>query len=314
MKKLLLAPLQGFTDINFRNAWHQHFDGIDQDYAPYIALQNDGTVKKSQWRDIMPDDNVILPVPQILPSSVSEAEALTEQVLTIGAYKHININMGCPYPMVTNRGRGSGLLPQPQLVDEILSALFTKFSPNISFSVKMRCGLEDIEEMKAIFKVLEAHKLDSIILHPRLGKQLYKGNVHLDAFEEALSLTSHKLYYNGDITTLEEYNTIVERFPTIAGVMLGRGLLQNPLLATEIKTGEVLAQKEKLELFEAFHETLFNLNAERLSGDSHLINKMKSYAPYFAHFNIENKKAFKQIKKAQSSRSYAERIQMLFRL
>lgn len=311
---LYLAPLQGFTDLAFRNAWHKHFTGVDADYAPYITLQNDGSIRNAQWRDIDTEQNTVLPIPQILAQSAEEALALVARIAELDVYKEININMGCPFPMVTNRGRGSALLQKPEVIAEILDALFAHYGETFAFSVKMRCGLESADEMTQVIEVLNKYPLSHVILHPRIAKQLYKGEVSRPCFAQAQELLKHTLIYNGDICTLDDYQDLMQAFPNLDGLMLGRGLLRNPLLAQEITTGEVLPLRDKLELFEAFHDALFYENSQTLSGDGHLLSKMKSYIPYFAHFNMANRKAYKLLKKSQSIKAYQERMRMLLAL
>lgn len=310
--KLLLAPLQGFTDAAFRQAFSTHFSGIDTYYAPYVSLQNDGSIRNSQWRDILPERNPVLPVPQILTSSVYGAMSLTNRIHDLGVYKEVNLNLGCPYPMVTRKRRGSGLLPNPMDIEVILSNLLTAFDGKLDFSVKLRCGLADFDEIKEVIPVLNRFDLKYSVLHPRIAKQLYKGNADQGAFADAFAELEHPLYYNGDINTVEDYNGLVERFPKLEGVMMGRGILMNPLLPAEIKRGEPYDLPVKLDLLSDFHNSLFEANKANLSGESHLLSKMQSYIPYFRSFNIDNKKAYKKAKKAKSVDSYLEGMQNLF--
>lgn len=311
---LLLAPLQGFTDAAFRTAWQQHFTGLESYYAPYITLQNDGSIKNSQWRDILPERNDILPIPQILAANADEATILTQRIAGLGVFKEVNLNLGCPYPMVTNRGRGSALLQKTDILREILEALFSQFGESLKFSVKLRCGLQDFDEVNDVVRVLNDYPIAYSILHPRIAKQLYKGKADQDCFADVMETFNHPLYYNGDIYTLANYNKLVERFPSLEGVMLGRGILENPLLPEEIKNGVEFSSQEKLERLNPFFEDLLEINRQQLSGESHLLSKMKSYVPYFMYFNLDNKKAYKKMKKAKGMNSFLEGMGDLLRV
>jgi tRNA-dihydrouridine synthase len=90
-------------------------------------------------------------------------------------------------------------------------------------------------------------------VHARLGKQLYKGGVHLDAFQTCIDQSKVKLYYNGDITTVTKFKEM-QRFPSIDH-MIGRGLIADPFLPSMIKSSEY--PKNKMDLFSEFHETLY---------------------------------------------------------
>ena len=294
-----LAPLQGFTDATFRSAWQKHFTGIDTYYAPYITLQNDDRIKKSQWRDILPEHNAIVPIPQLLPKSVKEACVLMGALDGLGGFEEVNINMGCPYPMVTNRGRGSGLLPHPEVVKGILDALCDRYGADYRFSVKMRCGLLEHDEMEAVFDVLNAFPLSAVILHPRVAKQLYKGEASWDYFAKAELMTDLPLVYNGDINSRLDYLRLLSEFPKLTGVMLGRGVLANPALPEEIVKKMELPRDERLSRMYNFMLDLVEGNRAVLSGESHLLSKMKSYLPYIASTNLDKKKAYKKAKKAR---------------
>lgn len=305
---LSLAPLQGFTDAAFRQVFQSHFSGVDAYYAPYITLQNDGTIRKSQMRDILPERNTVLPVPQILANSAEEALQLMTSIDALACYQEVNINMGCPYPMVTKRGRGSGLLPQPEKIRSLLEALFQDYGSDYSFTVKCRCGLSDFNEMEGVFQALNAFPVASVILHPRIAKQLYKGRASWSHFAQAREMTDLPLVYNGDINSTEDYQHLLAEFPDLHGVMLGRGVLMNPFLPQEIVQDSALTQQERLMSLKAFVLDLIELNRQNLSGDSHLLSKMKSYLPYFEAYNYNKRKVYKKMKKAKTMASYTSEL------
>ena len=107
---LLSSPLQGFTDHKFRNAFNHFFGGIDTFYAPYIRLNGKLVIKNSYQKDIALENNTTLEViPQIITNDADEFLFVSKYVRELG-YKELNWNLGCPYPMVTKRGMGSGLI------------------------------------------------------------------------------------------------------------------------------------------------------------------------------------------------------------
>ena len=136
-----LAPLQGFTDFVFRRCYHQVFGDIQAYYIPYISFGPGHKIRNSQLRDLLPENNQGVPVtPQILCSDVEEMNRLAEMVKNYG-YSKLNLNMGCPYPMATNRGRGSALLEKPDELKRMFDQLFSKFGFEVS--VKFRAGMTD---------------------------------------------------------------------------------------------------------------------------------------------------------------------------
>ena len=189
---LLSSPLQGFTDFRFRNAFHHYFGGIDTFYAPYIRLNGKLKIKQSYQNDLQPENNKTLTViPQVMTNSADEFLFVVDYVQSLG-YKELNWNLGCPYPMVTKSGMGSGLICMPEKIDDILNQVHTK--TDITVSMKMRMGYESPNEIIESFKVLDQYPLKNVAIHARLGKQLYKGGVDLDGFQNCIDNTKHKLY------------------------------------------------------------------------------------------------------------------------
>ena len=115
------SPLQGFTDFRFRNAFQKYFGGIEQYIAPYIRLDGKRRIKPANERDILPENNILLDlIPQIITKDAGEFLFVAKYVQKLG-YTELNWNLGCPYPMIAKRGMGSGLLSDPEKIDEILT-------------------------------------------------------------------------------------------------------------------------------------------------------------------------------------------------
>src|SRR5665647_222981 len=202
--KIYFAPLQESTDHIYRSAHAKFFGGVDKYFAPYIVRQNDGTVKTSHLRDIKPENNQEYPlVPQILAGNSADFIFLA-RLLQDNGYDEVNWNLGCPYPMVTNKGLGSGLLPHPEIIKSILGESLPKISSQVS--VKLRTGLKSHDEVFKVIEVLNEFPLSEVILHPRYAKQLYRETPDLDIFAAVQKISAHNLVYNGDIETPEDLN------------------------------------------------------------------------------------------------------------
>ena len=148
---LLSSPLQGFTDFRFRNAFQKFFGGIDTFYAPYIRLNGKMIIKPNYDRDIQLKNNTTLRViPQIMTNDADEFIFVSKFVQSLG-YKELNWNLGCPYPMVTNKCLGSGLVNDPERIDRILDRVHSE--TDIIISMKMRMGYEHAGEIIDTFPV-----------------------------------------------------------------------------------------------------------------------------------------------------------------
>jgi len=287
--KLHLAPLHGVTNRVFRDSYFRHFSGFDGAVAPFVVAIPGSTAKPRHFKDLLPNPSGSPgiararlagdPAPslaaQILGNDPS-AVAATAAVLVGLGYREVNLNLGCPFAMVAKKRRGSGLLPYPGLVGEILDELCAV--PEVEASVKVRLGRFDPGEILALMPVLNDHPLSRVIIHPRIGTQMYRGTVDLDGFAGAAEACRHRVVYNGDIGSRGDYEALSRRFPGVEEWMIGRGAVSNPFLPEEIKSGAI--EGDRLSRLRGWHEDLYRSYQEALCGPGHLLDKMKELWTY----------------------------------
>ncbi|PRP66407.1 tRNA dihydrouridine synthase [Nonlabens agnitus] len=300
--KLLSSPLQGFTDFRFRNALHEFYGGIDTFYAPYIRFNGKLEIKSSYQRDLDPENNQVPElIPQVMTADADEFLLAANYIKSLG-YNELNWNLGCPYPMVTKRGMGSGLICNHEGINQILERVHAE--TDVTISMKMRLGYHETTEILEAFDTLKKYPLKSIAVHARTGQQLYKGGVHLDAFEKCIEQSPHTLYYNGDITTVEIFQQRLDRFPSIEHFMIGRGLIADPYLPLMIKQNIHEHPSDRWERFRAFHDQIFTQYDAFLQGPTPIKMKMQGFWGYFAEQFDNPQKTFKKIKKAGNTKNY----------
>lgn len=305
--ELHFAPLQGYTDSVSRNAFDRYFGGVDVYYTPFIRIEKGG-FRNRDVREIQPERNSVAElVPQILPGSRDEFCRLTDLVAENG-YASVDINLGCPFPLIAGRRKGAGMLPYPDQVAEVLEAI--REYPEIRFSLKMRLGWENPSECVSLTDVLNALRLRHITIHARTGKQQYKGAVNPEAFAAFYERSSHPLFYNGDLHSGEEIGRILQKFPLLRGVSLGRGLLSSPFVGKEFKENVTFSEKQRMSAYFSFHEALFSAYSGVLQGEIQVLNKMKTLWEYF--LPESDRKWLKCIKKAQRLSQYREAVEKIF--
>ncbi len=309
--RIYLAPLQESTDYIYRRAYSRFFVGIDKYFAPYILRQNDGSVKSSHQRDINATNNKeYLLVPQILAGK-SEDLIFLVKLLEDQGYEEINWNLGCPYPMVTNKGLGSGLLPFPDQIKKILTESLPQIQSRIS--IKMRAGLNSSDEIFDVTEVLNDFPIHEVIFHPRIAKQLYKGVPDELVFSEVKHRIRHPLVYNGDIETRDGFNGLKERLGDTTSWMIGRGVLKNPFLPSILKDGLLSEIRNEKETLRGFHDEVLLSYSRILNGNSHLLMKMVKFWSYFCFVFPDPHKAFKGVKKAVNIAKYDMAVAENFR-
>lgn len=304
---LILAPLRGLTDSTYRTVFSRFFPGFDSAVAPFITTYQGNSIRSSRLQDLLPENNLHLTIiPQILAKNPENFLKIANILADLG-YEKVNWNLGCPYPMVANKKRGSGLLPHP---DRIAAFLDTIQSSPLSLSIKTRIGRAHPDEIMKLMSIFNQFPLTELIIHPRTGIQMYKGNVDLETFQACLEASDHPIVYNGDINTVNDYNQLSERFPTVAGWMIGRGALANPFLPGQIKG--LSCNANHMQTLASFHDTLFHHYCENLSGPGHILGRIKGVWFYLSHSFVDGNKLLKKIQKTTRMSQYEHIVKSAF--
>lgn len=304
--KYYLAPMEGLTTYTFRTVWNTYYGGMDKYFTPFISNRR---MNSRERNDILPEHNEGMhTVPQILTNRADEFLALAGQLADYG-YTCVNLNLGCPSGTVVSRNRGAGFLSVPRELDRFLAEIFSKCP--IRISVKTRIGMEDPEEWRLLLAIYENYPMEELIIHPRLQQEGYAGTPHMEAFAEAASRLTCPLCYNGDITSPASLTRLWERFPNLETVMLGRGILQNPALLSQIKCPT--SCDAELSTLRAFHDTLLSRYREIMSGDTNTLYKMKDLWTFLGRSFSDADRHLKKIKKADSISDYKIAVSNLFR-
>ena len=323
---LSLGPFQGITDAPFRNVFKRHFGGIDKFYTPFFTgIHKEEHAKNLQGEEIDPKCNDVATLtPQILSTDAEEILRFAKQCKQLG-YTEINLNMGCPFPRVANKKRGCGLLPYPDMMKAMFEKVFEEI--DIKFSVKCRLGYFSPEEIDAIIPIFNQFPLSELIIHPRIGKQLYKGEADVERFKALMPYINAPLVYNGDIFSVESFGRIrgiINGSPSslrqaqgsggeVNQFMLGRGILANPFLAEEIKGGTFNAPERTARL----HSYVIDLYEDRLhhaGGSPKVLGRMKELWSYLMYSFEEPQVIWRKIKKINALKEYEEAVEAVFRV
>lgn len=304
--KFYLAPMEGITGHIYRNSYEKYFHNIDKYFTPFIVPNQSVSLKTKELKDLLPQNNKGLNiVPQILTND-AEGFILTANKLKQLGYEEINLNLGCPAGTVVSKKRGSGFLAYPEELDKFLDEIYK--IDNMKISIKTRLGKERADEFYKLIEIYNKYPLEELIIHPRTREDFYGNTPNLEVFKDALKLSKHSICYNGDIFTLNSYNKIINEFPEVNKVMLGRGILANPGLIGEIKNNE-FANKEIIKMF---HDEIFEKYTILLNEDKNAMYRMKELWGYMSHIFTNNKKYYKKIKKAQKAIDYKNAVNSLF--
>ena len=277
------APMEGLTDRIWRQA-HQRWFGAPgapaRYYAPFISPPENRVLIKKKMAELDPAANPGAPViPQLLAKDGALAAWMIGELRKMD-YTEVNLNFGCPSGTVTAKGKGAGMLRDLSKLEVFLDEVFSQAEGPIS--VKTRLGVTSPEEFEAILDLYDRYPICELTIHPRVMKQLYRGEADRAAFARYLADCQMPVCYNGDITTPEALHGLEAQFPTLSGIMVGRGLIGDPALLRRAQGGPP-ASKEELR---GYVDDLYRAYTAAFGMPSCAVSRMKAHwfylLPHFA--------------------------------
>ena len=177
------APMEGITDSVYRLLHHRFFPGVDSYYMPFLSPTVHRELTAREQRELPLADSVpFRAVPQLLTKVAEDFIWAAGQCRDRG-YDAVNLNLGCPSGTVTAKGKGSGMLRQPDALDAFLDAVFSKTPVDIS--IKTRIGYEVAEEFPLLLEIFNQYPIKELTVHPRVRSAFYKGKPDMAAFHDA---------------------------------------------------------------------------------------------------------------------------------
>ena len=248
------APMEGLTDSVYRRLHHTYFPGVDRYYMPFISPTVHRSLTPREARELpRADSEAFVAIPQIMTKVPEDFLWAAVQCAELG-YGEVNLNLGCPSGTVVAKGKGSGMLADPERLDRFLDGIFT--AAPLPVSVKSRLGLTDPQEFPRLLEVYNSYPIAELTLDPRVRKAFYSGSVDMEMFDYCVTNSKNPLCYNGDICSLENAARIGEKYPQVGSIMIGRGLIGDPGMLTPGGTTPDALEEMFDEMLEAYM-TLF---------------------------------------------------------
>jgi tRNA-dihydrouridine synthase B len=308
---LMLAPMQGVTNRAVRKVFAQ-WVRPDVLFTEFMRVRpGSGTSDRERLSDgdlddAKPHEHGIPLVVQLIGRDEEPLVEAADAVQDAGAI-HLNLNMGCPYGRM-NVGCGGGMLERPELLPQILAALRQKIAG--SFSIKVRAGYSDPEQIFSLLPVFEDAGVDFLVLHARTVVQRYDGFADHGITARVVQQTKLPVIANGDLNSVEVGERVL-RETGAAGLMLGRGAMKDPLLFERLR-GRAAPAPSTEELLRA-HQRYLRQLAEGYGalfcGDAQVLSKLKSS---LAVMDLpDDWKPFKAVKKAKSVAAFCDAVEAL---
>lgn len=302
-----MAPMEGITGSAFRRLHSEYFPGVDRYYTPFLSPTGEHIFTPKEMREILPENNEGIDlVPQLLTKSASDFLWAAGELKAMG-YGEVNLNAGCPSGTVTAKGKGSGMLADPESLDAFLGEVFEQAPCRVS--VKTRLGMESPEEFGPILEIYNKYPISELIIHPRVRKDFYRNPPRRESFEKALAQSRNPVSYNGGLVTPTDVAECAETYPGVKAIMLGQGLVSDPFLAGKVKFG---AKGDRV-LLREFHHRLFAAYAEQFQSRNNAVQRMKELWTYLIRSFGDSQRHGKKILKAKNAEDYLAAAEAVFR-
>jgi tRNA-dihydrouridine synthase len=227
---LSLAPMQDITDLPFWRLMSK-YGGADLYFTEFFRVTPHYVPEKNILRSILENPTGRPAVAQIIGNDL-EAMARTAKALEKHPVAAIDLNLGCPAPVVYRKCAGGGLLRDLPRVDALLGAL--RDAVEVAFTVKTRIGFESPSEFDALLEVFSKHRLDLLTVHGRTVAEKYGPHVHLDRIAQAVRSLPFPVQANGNVISAASAVETLQQTGA-AGLMIGRGAIRNPWIFSQIR-------------------------------------------------------------------------------
>jgi tRNA-dihydrouridine synthase len=265
--------MQDITDLPFM-ALMTRYSGADLYFTEFFRVHPDSCLHREILRSIdeNPTDRPVFAqmIGNDIPSLVRSAKELMQHPVA-----GVDLNLGCPAPIVYKKCAGGGLLREPERIDRILGAL--REVVTTKFTVKTRIGFDDERAFDTLLPIFAKHSLDLLTVHGRTVLQMYRPGVRYDLIAQAAQAMSCPVIANGDIASPEDAARVIAE-TGVRGLMIGRGAIRNPWLFDQIRAhqrGEPVRLPTGREVLAYIHDLVASVTTE--VSELGQVSKIKKY-------------------------------------
>ena len=274
---LALAPMQGVTDLPFLKLIAA-YGGADVYVTEYFRVYATSRLDKHILKSVTENPTGRPVIAQMIGNDIP-ALVRTARELQQYPVAAVDLNLGCPAPVVYRKGAGGGLLREPKRVDDILGAL--RDAVSIPFTVKTRIGFDSAAVFSELLPIFAKHSLDLLAVHARTVKEMYRSEVHYDFIARAVAELPCPILANGNVYSAQKAAEVL-KLTGARGLMIGRGVIRNPWLFRQIREhqrGEALFIPRGTDVL-AYVRALYEAVCSPAVRESAQVQKMKKYMNY----------------------------------
>ena len=282
----VLAPMQEVTDLPFWRTLVQCGGGADLAITEYFRVHIHSTLEKDILASILQNPTGRPVIAQMIGNDGAEMRRTARQLLDHPEVAGVDVNLGCPAPVVCSKQAGGGLLRDLEQINRLLGELREECGERW-FTVKTRVGFDSEKEFDALLAVFSKHAIDMLSVHGRTVRERYQTPVHVDAVQSAVDRLDCPVVANGNVVDVATGDAYLQKSGA-AGLMIGRGAIRNPWLFPQLRAHwegreeEEVLRTDLLRYFQILWEETARARVELKQGfdEKKHVQKMKRYLHY----------------------------------
>lgn len=306
---LMLAPMQGLTNRALRAYFVEHVrpDVIFTEFMRVTTVRTGTRLSAADQQDIASEQGGVPLVVQLVGHGREALVSAARLAQDAGA-AHINLNMGCPYGRMGSGLTGGGMLRRPDDFKDVIPAL--REAINGSFSVKIRAGYDDPDQILSLLPLFESSGVDFLVLHPRTVVQKYDGVADHGVTARVVRETRLPVIANGDIRSAADGARVLDETGA-AGLMLGRGAIADPRLFLRLRglANPEPGREDRRTEFGRYLREIMIRYGQLFCGDTQVLSKVKEIIAYLDEPELS--KPLKELRRAKTLRAFEAALQGL---
>ena len=211
----------------------------------------------------------------------------------------IDINLGCPAPMIRRKGGGTALFDDLSRLREAIDTVRSVWSGPLS--VKCRLGHETAgweERLVERLDLFAANRVDALCVHPRFFHEKLKRRARWDLFSWVKTHWDGPLIGNGDMTDATAIDLL--RTGACDALMIGRAAIRKPWIFHELCGNRV--EIDHLRIWDDFYNyCLEDFPPERAIG------RIKEFTAYYSDNFLFGHELFRCVQPAPDLNTLRER-------
>ncbi len=300
---LALAPMQDVTDLEFWDLMAR-YGGADLYFTEYFRVHPTSHLEKHILRSLTENPTGKPAIAQMIGNDVNSL-VRTAKELQQHPIAAVDLNLGCPAPIVYRKCAGGGLLRDLQRVDRILGAL--REAVSVRFTVKTRIGFDDPAVFDQLLPIFAKHSLDVLTVHGRTVKEMYRSAVRYDFIARAVEAMNCPVIANGNVYSAASAKSVLDE-TSARGLMIGRGVIRNPWMFTQIRqrlAGQPVFAPTGRDVLAYVRDLFESVKLPNFNEKGHIMH-MKKYMNYFGVGVDSDGKFLHEVRRLTTAKAFFE--------